>query len=267
MLSDTTIRFFGATVITSLLLVYSVASNHRSSISDNQADSAIRRLWSADDSERKAGKEELIRLGPRAITPLIELLQKTKRPSVAYYATGKEKEAERISRHLNRASKIGNRKEIEETSKQLANIEITSRLRNDAIELLGKLRAEQAIPELIELIVQEPKTNLSREYWRPEMKALVDIGSPAVASLLESIESARAKVMTAQLHKGLSKKLWQELVESDTCKIQIRAVMVLGEIRQVQALPVLHKLLETARDRLLKYYTNEAINKIQETQR
>jgi hypothetical protein len=164
--------------------------------SEGEIETALLQLRSAEESERQAGKEALIQRGHRAVEPIMSLLNDLlAHPYDLQYATGYEEEG----RKLQRESADQSRPERAGSAEQeLARIEITHRLKKDCIELLGQLRAVEAIPTLVMLLRQPDTTVISisvnRFATRPEMKALANIGAPAaetVTSELESVLDAR----------------------------------------------------------------------------
>ncbi|HEV8483807.1 MAG TPA: hypothetical protein VGV87_09685 [Blastocatellia bacterium] len=126
-------------------------------------------------------------------------------------------------------------------------IEITARLRNDVIALLGELRAAKSAPLLVEIMENRIMDNLF-EKMRPEMTALANIGAAAVPYLISSIETAKQKALSVQFPDPRTDEERTRYVMTQTARTQLRAAMVLGEIGDPRGLPVLQRLLEPTSD-------------------
>src|SRR5206468_4809354 len=79
--------------------------------------------------------------------------------------------------------------------------EITTRLKEDIIYILGSLKAEQAISLLVDLMVgklgHEPQITPPKNLVTTEMVALVKIGSSAVQNIIEALQNAKIIAETA----------------------------------------------------------------------
>lgn len=173
-------------------------------LNDNgQADLAVKQLQSPKEAERQAAKETLIQLGSSAIPPLVKVLKDlVANQNRSYVIPDEDEEAE-----------------------------IQSRLQPDVYELLGRLHAEEAVPLLIKAMEERQPYKLS-EYCDLDMRALVEIGPAAVPRLIESMEEAETTAEQNE-HEGL---------QVTALMIKLRAGMVLGDIGDVRALPILEKL-------------------------
>jgi len=189
----------------------------------NEADSLIKNLWSPDESFRETAKKQLRQLGPTVIQPLMKLLEELKNTSKPIFESGKEAEGEEIYQSLLEAEKNKHSGEAAVYGMKLLDLDITARLREDAIELLGDVRAQEAIPYLITNMERQPI--LSKLYWCVSMESLVKIGSPAVPQLLESLQALAEK----------------NPKDRDDFAIK-RYAMVLAKIGDPRALPVLEKI-------------------------
>jgi hypothetical protein len=226
---------------------------------------AIKRLWSSDEGERARGKRELLEGGQSSIKPLMALLTDIESNLSPRYVTGKEKEGRESAKQLSETYPTGNERKIRKYLEEYTKIEITARLRNDIIELLGYLQAQEAIPLLMDIIIKEPRRNLSKEYWDVTMKALVQIGHPVVTHLTRINHDLRTVVLSVNPKiQRLPEKTRESFIEFEVNKIRTRSAMILGCIGEVQSLPGLEQQLNGAKDFLLIYYTKEAISKIKQ---
>jgi hypothetical protein len=230
--------------------------------SDDNPTLIIKGLWSPDDSKRQEAKQAILRAGRKAIPQLVSLLSNIlKNPQSHRFATGKEEEGAEASKNLNEVS-----------SDYWFSLEISWRLKYDAVEMLGLLKADEAVPLLIEFMEKEESYNLM-EKMNTAMDALVKIGQPSVPKLIQEIKTAHLKAANGLVRDSQYKMKEAEDRESiliETAKIQIRAAMVLGEIGELQALTVLEELLEPAADpfllKLRKPYVEEALELIRKRQ-
>lgn len=190
---------------------------------DGKVASLIRNLWSADESLRKTTKRQLRKLGPTAIQPLLNLLEELKNDPQLRFESGKEAEGEAAYKAYLEAKNNNRSEESREYWKKLYALDITARLRNDLIELLGDLQGEEAIPYLIIDMQRQPI--VSKVRWCASMEALVKIGSPAVLNLLELFS------------------FWinREPEARDSFTLR-RIAMILAEIGDPRALPVLENV-------------------------
>lgn len=196
---------------------------------------AVKRLQSPDDVERQAAKEEIIQIGSAAISSLLSLLEDIFRnPNKLYFATGKEIEgADAVQRWEDGISKD-----------YPSNLEIGWRLRDDAYELLGRLRAVESVPLLLR--IAESRESFARfSTLTAEMRVLVEIGPPLVPLLIEEME--KAKERAASIRFGDPQPTQEEktrFINGEAAKMRARAARILGEIGDKRALPSLEKLLE-----------------------
>ena len=210
---------------------------------------AIKQLESSDEGQRAGAKEALVQYGSTAIPSILRLLDEIQRgrlgarEPIRRYATSKEVEGERAYQRYRRAVVDGDVKKQRRAADEFAKLEITSRLQDDACLLLGHLKAAEAIPALIEAMKHEQRFG-EMPFWSLPMRSLVQIGTPAVPSLIELIErspdtmirEARADEDPAEADTA------QKLVALRVAGIQKTAAMVLGEIGDARALPILEDL-------------------------
>lgn len=223
------------------LFVTSSSSTVESQFDPAQA--AIRKLSSPDEAERQAGKAALIELGPQSVKPLMSLLRELIDDTSPRYMEGKANE-------------------VEEADSQVSSFTINWRLKSDVCQILGKIRCEEAISLLIDLMGSYD-TSGSSEQTGPEMYALIDIGQPAVPRLIETIETAEQKIAaTINVGPMFTEIEKQRMIAHDVFHLQTRAAMVLGGIGDDAALPALMKLQATTKNQILLRYLREAIEKI-----
>lgn len=212
----------------------------------NQASEYIELLKSVDEGKRQAGKDKLFELGPDSIGPLVSLLENISMDDFTrVFASGHSKEGEDIWELREKAINSRNEAAAQAATERLAQIEISGRLKNDIMEILGRLRAREAVPLLIRIMEQREIDNLW-EKLRPEMYALAAIGSEAVPGLIQSIKEADAVAK-------------RNLNSVPPYRLQVRSARVLGLIGDKRALPALRDLLKQQRDVLV----SEAIRQIE----
>ena len=229
-------------------------------------------LWSPDHAQRRAAECKLVKLGAAAIPPLLSLLQDiASNPRTARFPIGREEEAHQALEHYRDYS-----------PEDLYDLEITGRLRDDAAELLAQLHAVESVPLLIELMRRRVAIDWPRGLDRV-MRSLVQIGAPAVPDLIQELESAASNASSlvisdevAPSRSGGEPRLHGENTKWDRSReisiIQIRAVLVLGEIGDERALPALETLLlnDPSEPRLVEIespYITRAIHNIREKSR
>ncbi|MEK6301669.1 MAG: hypothetical protein AABO41_13245 [Acidobacteriota bacterium] len=228
---------------------------------DDPVGEAITQLRSRDSIAREAAKETLLKHGSEAVRALIAALQELSVDLKPHFDLGNEAEgAEDLRRY----------EELpvpERSPSEVLSIDITWRLKQDMIELLGRLRDEAAVPILIELTQQELHTG-QNEYLRPPMKALVQIGEPGVPRIIEAIESVRSTVAAAfsTCCPNVTEAQRRAILESQEEILISRLAIVLGEIRDRRALPALEKLVGPPRGKnsYASYYLRTSIEKIKE---
>lgn len=114
-----------------------------------RVEQAFAQLWSAEDAQKKAAKETLLSSGEMAVPSLLSLLDEIIAVPRNRFATGTEVGGMQAAERLDRALRYGNKKEVAEAGNDFFRLEITNRLKRDAVALLVELRAEAAIPRLI----------------------------------------------------------------------------------------------------------------------
>lgn len=208
---------------------------------EEKAALAIKLLWSADEKEIERAKVDLIQLNESAIPGLLTLLRDLiDNPTTPRFVTGREEEGKTLWGHPLDSPGI---------TDKIHEVIINSRLEYDIIEILGDLRAKEAIPTLVDIMEYRIKDNWLRQRMLPEMIALVKIGKPAVPALIKSIEEAEERATPkGSSGPGITEAELQVFIRSSIVTSQTRAVIVLGEIGDKSALPVLEKLLEQSND-------------------
>lgn len=254
-------------------------------IDENLISLSVKKLWSPHDLERERGKEEILRIGGECVEQLLVLLVDLVDNPHPRFAIGKEREAIKLLRdHSKNACGGMSSSEFDRWTQATLDLFINSRLITDAIYLLGKLRAVEAIPVLIRImegrsIFQDP------DGWGDEMIALSRIGSPAVPYLMATIQNAKAtaerqedihlgwEIQHAQPDCDLSQEGNEAMSDEDIeeeqdevrirfRKIQERSIMVLSEIGDHIAWSYLRRLMLETRDQALFTVIAEALDKI-----
>lgn len=128
---------------------------------------------------RRAAKAQLIQLGPGAIPALLEPLEDT-----ADYRNGNLlPNSEHETQEYRAMGLIP--PDDQKLEDRRAEIRANGWLLDDICEVVGKLRAEAAVPLLIR-IMEEQETWDPAQHWFPEREALVAIGPAAVPYLIEN---------------------------------------------------------------------------------
>ena len=230
---------------------------------DLEASLTIKQLWSADQTEREAAKTALIRLGQRAIPPLIALLNEIRSDPRPRYVPGREHDAAEAEARYRTLLNAGKTEESHAALNELMNLRINWRLKSDVCELLGRIRAEEAIPALIDAMISVESFN-AWETMSPQMQALIAIGAPGVPKLIDAIETAglRAGAINFGDDPIFTEEARRRLARIQIFRTQARSCMVLGEIGDATALPVLEKLLAETDDQILSRYIKDAIVRV-----
>ena len=178
-----TIRIIGVALAIMLEFLQTFPQSQRTPDDESRAAMLIKELWSANGAEREQARLDLVRLNRSAIPGLMSLLSDiVKDRSRPRFATGREEERRVLWQHFQDSALS--------SSVDLSEVEITSRLEQDAIDILGDLQSVDAVPILIEVMKCRIKYNWIREPWSAEMIALQKIGKPAVPALVRLIEDA-----------------------------------------------------------------------------
>ena len=231
-------------IVALLLLSLTPASEAQDDGTSTTIEPLIKKLYSTSDTERQLAKEKLAQIGVPSVNPLLKLLHGLVASPGPRFPTGKEREgAEAIERYKT----LSSAERLRLSPGEFFSLEISSRLENDVCELLGKLKATESIPMLIEIMVLRERGNSGDEFLNREMVVLVQIGKRAVAPLIEAIHTAEASAAASLLKIDLGALSTEEVkrsIQRDAQSIKLRAATVLGEIGDVRALPVLESLLD-----------------------
>jgi HEAT repeat protein len=162
---------------------------------------------------------------------------------------------------------------------------INARLISDAIFLLGELGAVEAVPVLIH-IMENGEMYTSSQPRGIEMDALCRIGAPAVPFLIKSIENAKISAAEAEpVYFGFSIEIdsegkadgeasdqqgqsalddpdFEQGIEQIALSIKRKALDVLGEIGDKEALPFLENLTQKEGNKSLVYGILATIKRI-----
>lgn len=262
-----------------------------------QIEAAVRKLWSSSDAERKSGIKQVMQIGAAAVEPLVALLSDLAHDQRPRFPVGKEAEGDRALQEYIEAERqfenvISDHSVVEDWRKRLSEIAINSRLMTDVVYLLGELKAESAIPILIEIANRHWEVGpAGYDLTPPETKALCRIGKAAVPQLIRSLDETSIR---AHGFEPVTFGWWLpdepedeedtgediERKRSEESKIGLvrhRIISVLAEIGDVRAVPALRSLQKaieghTGKDSLVygiddsvKHSIEDAINKIQRT--
>ena len=220
---------------------------------------AITQLRSGNATEREAAKEALFNEGSDVVLALIAALEELSLDPKPHFDLGNEVEgAEALRRYDSVPVK-------ERNPSDYLSVDISWKLKKDMIDLLGRLRDKAAVPILIELTRRELHTS-QNEYLQPPMKALVEIGERGVPEIVEAVESVRGTAAAAlsTCCPTLTDGERRQMLESQEEIMTARLAIVLGEIRDERALPILEKLIASPRGRhaYASHYVRTAVEKI-----
>ncbi len=257
---------------------------------DQNLEQAIRKLWSADNAVRDLGRKEVLQIGSAAAPLLVNLLSDLVQDPRPRFVAEKEEEGRlALKRYVELVRRTKEPLDDSEEYQTVARLAINSRLISDSISLLGELRAIEGVPILVR-IMENRETGIS-EPADIELEALRRIGSPAISSLIESIENAHISAARFQrpilfgyvISLGSEDELettddeqlsYQRLdetaldsetkweIERKTFRIKQKAIKVLGEIGDTEALPFLESLTKTIDNRPLVPFVLAAIREI-----
>lgn len=218
------------------------APRDQTSDDGDQMVGVLARLASKREGSRRAAIAKIVNLGSAAIPSLMNRLREletleTDIPCTDEVGKGDSRSEQGIP--------IMPCKELDRR------LNLLSRLRSDLIVLLGRLHAFEAVPLLIELTALQESEGI-RRYSGPELGALIEMGPPAVPKLIDAIN---------EIEEDRSAPV-RRFSATTTFRIESRVAVVLGEIRDVSALPVLRELQRRNADEYLTPYLDEAIKKL-----
>jgi len=226
--------------------------------------SAMDGLWSANDHDRMRAKAELIRLGDKAVPELTSLLKDLITDGTARYARGTEQEGEAFNKKL---EEVKDKADLEKLGSEALNnprvITINYRLKTDVCEILATLKAEAAVPPLIEMMWKEDRIS-AWESFNPAMEALIGIGNGCVPQLIEAIDNAESLVaVRIGSESPFTPEEIERMIKRDADELRVRAAMVLGRIGDERALPVVQRLMDAAPDNSLRVHIRDALKNLQ----
>ena len=254
------LRFFNRVTSTTLVVAILACAIFTPACHTKQpTDEWIKRLCSEEKTERENAKKALIDRGSSSIPPLVSLLRCIIKRTMPEFGVkqGKEEpdDAEECPPDL-----------IIEPSVVNMNPDVpTWQLKRDVIEVLGKLKAVEAVPLLIKLEESEP-ARTRREKVNPVMSALVEIGPPAVDKLLEMLEDSISFVhsLEEERNSGTLEAQDYERIISRNCGFQATIILALGKIGEARSLLALNNMSKAPHEKALDYYLEEAIKTIKE---
>jgi hypothetical protein len=195
----------------------------------------------------RAAKDELVRLGSASIDPLLSLLNGLlDDPESPHFASGREAEGARA---------WGTSGEYIDHPEEL---EITWRLINDFCDIVGRLKAIEAVPSLLRIIEARPITGL--EHITGETLALERIGKPALPIVLDRLLSAAREeslMMQAPDTSPLGQARLSELV-----KFERRLGIVLSLIGDQSIVPALEGIADFHQAPRASAYARNVIEKV-----
>lgn len=228
----------------------------------SEVNTAIKKLWSPNESERSDGVNELLLIGPVSVYKLTSLLAELINDQRPRFVPGTEQEGEQtLQKYLRSARRLysegGDYAETRAAKDRLTTLTLNSRLMTDVVRLLGDLKGEQAIPLLMEMVNRNWEcTHLGVQFCTPETAALERIGAASVPHLVRNLNEAtiRAYGFEPLVHG------WRVAVDDEAdddepdpdeerdrqChvgNVRFRVAVVLGDIGDTRAAPYLEELL------------------------
>jgi hypothetical protein len=224
---------------------------------------AIKKLWSPNEIERVEGVDELLEIGPASIEKLTSLLAELINDQRPRFVPGKEQEGERaLQEYLLSARRFySGDVDYDETGDargRVSTLTMNSRLMTDVVYLLGELKAEQAISLLMVMVNRHWESNhLGFKFDTPDAAALVRIGAPAVPHLVKNLDEATVRgygfgplvygwrVVVEDEQEDFDEEDPDDELDRQTHvgNVRLRVAILLGEIGDTRALPLLEKLL------------------------
>ena len=244
----------------------------------------MKQLSSSDESERLDGLAKLKNSRQASIQIVLAHLADLLNDPRPRFATGREEEGARVlAEAIQETRKLGN-EELREHGhvwQKVSVIAINARLMTDLVSLLGGVGAVEAIPLLIEIMVNNPP--MSYPWASPEIDALAAIGKQAVPILIRHLQdSAFQNYNFRRVVYGWSIRIDGYGVMSDArsaytaeterkglkIKRRIDAVkpmvaQALGVIGDPEALPALKRVLQVSRSSMLGSAASAAIGAIE----
>lgn len=215
----------------------------------SRLNSAIKKLWSPIENERQQGMEQIKQLGDRGIEPLLALLTDLSHNNKPQFLTGNEEEGERLLKEYR------NNPENDKVARRIAAITINERLKSDIVNLLGDLRAEKAVPILVEIV---NKNLLGMD--KSEIYALRCIGKTAIPELIKDLDESyiRSRGCGMDFYKWTTEYLDAEVEDKDFDEdkltteqinsVRQKVIGILAMIPDPRSLPALESLLNTTQD-------------------
>lgn len=231
-----------------------LATDLQASEKDIQAKEAVKNLWSSTDEERLVAKKHLLELKETSIPYLVALLNDLTNDRRPRFATGKEAEGEEaLKTTFQSPSAIGFETHFA-ALKKVNSLNIKTRLRKDAFEILVSLEAKSALASLINKWLWELYKSI--DLGEEKFLAIVDLGVAAIPLLADEIETVNEKVKQHVAGKSVS----IETEKDATAMLLLRAIDALGRIGDESALPILAKI--KSEDSQTRYYVEQAVKKI-----
>jgi HEAT repeat protein len=175
----------------------------------------LEELYATDDIPARTA---ILRAGPVAAPGLLALLQDlADHKDEPHFVKGREQE---LRQYL--GDPAGN-------SKLAAEYDITGRLIDDCIVLLGHLRSGRAAPVILKLLEAEP-VGTGEPKCLLETRALEEIGEPAVLPLIDALRNAG--------------KIAASIPHGNVRAIRARISLALMDIADPRAIPALEDLIK-----------------------
>lgn len=206
--------------------------------------------------------DELLRIGAGSIEKLTSFLAELIHDQRPRFSPGKEQEGERALDEYLRSVRTFYKEgvdyaETKPAKDRLTALTINSRLMTDVINLLAELKAQQAVPLLMELVNRHWEINqLGLVINTPETAALVRIGAASVPTLVKNLDEVTIRaygfepvvygwrVEEEEEENPLEPDPDEELDrQTHIGNVRLRVAVVLGDIGDTRALSYLERLL------------------------
>jgi PBS lyase HEAT-like repeat-containing protein len=212
-------------------------------VEQNNIEATLTKLQSGDQSDLLEAKAELLAMGTIAIEPLISLLKE-------------------LTNNTDQKGALTSEQALEHRKISL-DAHANSVAKNAIYDVLGHLRAAEAVPLLV-IIMEEEEIDNMIQGMSPVMRSLAEIGPAAVPSLIESINKATDSLLILIGPNEAARQ--NDLVGGkgriELGRIQLRATLVLRAIGDQRAIPALQRLHDTSKNPFIVREAREAIESI-----
>lgn len=247
---------------------------------DNKHNSGIaqllKKLYSPSEPERELAKRQIIELGSDAVGPLTNFLRDLGTNPFPRFQIGEEQRGrEAIEEYCLLRQKEGHKSaNLMPAAKKVSTLAINGRLSKDILSIMGELKAEEAIPFLIEIM---ESNELRHPHTTPGVvKVLRDMGMVAVPYLINELREIDRKVRThsfeelffgfqldcnlpkepleraniseEELEELFSESSFESFFQMEIQLLQDKVLMILRIMKDPRTIPYLEELVKETTD-------------------